>query len=127
MLRSLVWPRFASLLKLMLRNTPASLSLLASSMASRAWSMISPMLSAFTPPSISRRMSLPVLLIIARTARVCATVSYPPIVTVPESAGNRVDAMPTVVVLPEPFGPSRAVTLPAGISRSMPSRTRCPS
>ena len=30
----------------------------------------------------------------------------------------------TVVVLPDPFGPSSANTLPAGISRSMPSSTR---
>jgi hypothetical protein len=36
---------------------------------------------------------------------------------------HSVDRIFTVVVLPDPFGPSSAYTVPVGTSRSIPSRT----
>jgi hypothetical protein len=42
---------------------------------------------------------------------------------VPASAGINVERIRTVVVLPAPFGPSRAKTSPVLMVRSTPSRT----
>ena len=49
--------------------------------------------------------------------------SWPPTATSPASGVSRVVRMWTAVVLPAPFGPSSANTVPAGTSRSIPSRT----
>jgi len=52
-----------------------------------------------------------------------AAMSCPATCTVPPSAFTSVVSTLTVVVFPAPFGPSREKTVPAGTSRSMPSRT----
>ncbi len=71
----------------------------------------------------SRAANWPVTPIAARTRSGAAATSCPATSARPPSAGTSVERMLTVVVLPAPFGPSRAKTEPAGMRRSMPSRT----
>jgi hypothetical protein len=65
----------------------------------------------------------PVTPIAARTASGSRAGSWPATRALPPSAATRVERMLTTVVLPAPFGPSRAKIEPAGTSRSMPSST----
>ncbi len=58
-----------------------------------------------------------------RTSSASRTTSYPPTDALPSSGRRSVLRMWTTVVLPAPFGPSSANTVPVGTSRSMPSRT----
>ncbi len=71
----------------------------------------------------SRAANCPVTPIADRTPSGSAARSWPAIWAWPASAPTRVERISTVVVLPAPFGPSRANTVPAGMVRSMPSRT----
>ena len=66
----------------------------------------------------------PLAPIIRRIVCGSSSTSTPSIVAVPESGRMRVVSTFTVVVLPAPFGPSSAVTVPCGTSRSSPSRAR---
>ncbi len=50
--------------------------------------------------------------------------SWPATLAVPESGRTKVAKMRTIVVLPAPFGPSRAKTDPASMARSTSSSTR---
>lgn len=75
--------------------------------------------------SSSTAVICPVTPIDARTASGARATSWPATRTVPASAASRVDRTPTVVVLPEPLGPSSAVIVPAGTTRSTPSSTSC--
>jgi len=59
----------------------------------------------------------------ACTALASVAMSCPATRTVPPSAFTSVVSTFTVVVFPAPFGPGREKTVPAGTSRSMPSRT----
>jgi hypothetical protein len=56
-----------------------------------------------------------------RTWAACLTTSSPPTVARPASGRSEVARMDTVVVLPDPFGPSRPSTDPAGTARLSPS------
>ena len=55
----------------------------------------------------------------------CATTSMPPTHASPEVGITRVVSMPTVVVLPAPFGPSSPKTSPLCTERSSDSTTAC--
>ncbi len=57
-----------------------------------------------------------------RTSVPWVRTSKPATVAWPSSAAVRVVRIRTAVVLPAPFGPRTAVTVPVGTSRSMPSR-----
>src|SRR5215207_881753 len=59
-----------------------------------------------------------------RTAPACATTSKPATRARPASGASSVARIRTVVVLPAPFGPSSASTLPVASSRSTPSSAR---
>src|SRR4029450_10196586 len=59
-----------------------------------------------------------------RTARASVTTSKPATRARPASGASSVARIRTMVVLPAPFGPSSASTLPAGSSRSTPSSAR---
>src|SRR5580700_1778136 len=65
----------------------------------------------------------PVTPMAARTESASRPTSWPATLTSPASAGMRVDRMFTAVVLPAPFGPSRAKIVPSWTVRSMPSST----
>jgi len=56
-----------------------------------------------------------------RTLSGCLMASMPDTVSAPLSGRNNVATARTNVVLPAPFGPSTAVTLPAGATRSRPA------
>ncbi len=71
----------------------------------------------------STAANCPVTPMTVRTALGSVATSCPATRTVPPSALINVVSTFTVVVLPAPFGPSREKTVPAGTSRSMPSRT----
>ena len=73
--------------------------------------------------SSSTAANWPVTPIAARTALVSVATSWPATRTVPPSAFINVVSTLIAVVLPAPFGPSRAKIVPAATSRSMPSRT----
>ena len=63
------------------------------------------------------------------TSRLCGGVlvtSSPPTSTVPEVGSLKPAIIRSVVVLPQPEGPSREKNSPAATSRSMPSTTRVP-
>jgi DNA-binding SARP family transcriptional activator len=77
------------------------------------------------PGPALRTAHRPVTPMAARTASGSAATSCPPTVTVPASAVISVDRICTAVVLPAPFGPSSEKIVPAGMCRSMPSRTTC--
>jgi hypothetical protein len=66
----------------------------------------------------------PVRLMLRRTWPRSRTTSNPATVAWPASGVVRVARMRTVVVLPAPFGPSRANTLPLRTRRLIPFRTR---
>ena len=57
-----------------------------------------------------------------RTAAASASTSRPQTVACPASGRSEVDKMETAVVLPDPFGPSRPSTDPAGTWKLRPSR-----
>src|SRR5215471_11009118 len=57
----------------------------------------------------------------ARTLSAFRTTSKPSTLAWPASGCRMVERIRTTVVLPAPFGPSRASTLPASTARSMPS------
>ena len=59
---------------------------------------------------------------IGRTRSGCAMTSIPSITAEPESGVTRVVSTFTAVVLPAPFGPRSAVTVPCGTAKSRPSR-----
>ena len=65
----------------------------------------------------------PVRLIRRRTWERSRRTSKPATRARPASASVSVARMRTVVVLPAPFGPSRANTLPRGMLRSTPAST----
>lgn len=71
----------------------------------------------------SSAANCPVTPIAARTPSGAVATSWPATWACPLSAEMSVDRICTVVVLPAPFGPSSANTVPDGIRRSMPSRT----
>src|SRR5215471_17684511 len=72
---------------------------------------------------LSTAENWPVTPMAARTESASAATSWPATCTSPPSARIRVDKMCTVVVLPAPFGPSRAKIVPCRTVRSMPSST----
>jgi hypothetical protein len=72
---------------------------------------------------LSTAENCPVTPIAARTASGSAAGSAPATVICPPSGRISVERICTAVVLPAPFGPSRANTVPAGTCRSMPSST----
>src|SRR6185437_8987241 len=55
------------------------------------------------------------------TRRVGSDTTWPPISMTPASARSSPAISRSVVVLPQPDGPSRVTSLPSGMSRSMPS------
>ena len=57
-----------------------------------------------------------------RTWTASDTTSYPQTLACPPSGFSSVDRMRTIVVLPAPFGPSRASTRPASAEMSTPAR-----
>ena len=61
-----------------------------------------------------------------RTWPGCRSTSSPATAARPPSGLDRVVRIRTVVVLPAPFGPSRAKTLPAATEKLSPSRARTP-
>ncbi|GHB55672.1 hypothetical protein GCM10010306_056980 [Streptomyces umbrinus] len=79
----------------------------------------------FSSPVIrpSTAENWPVTPIAARTPSGDVVMSWPATWAWPPSAEMSVDRIFTAVVLPAPFGPSRAKTDPVGMRRSMPSRT----
>src|SRR5262249_42473159 len=64
----------------------------------------------------------PVNPMVWRTLRGSRATSKPATVAVPASARNKVARMRTAVVLPAPFGPSIAKTVPSRALRSIPAR-----
>ncbi|CAM5307731.1 hypothetical protein SVIOM342S_03211 [Streptomyces violaceorubidus] len=60
------------------------------------------------------------------TARDARGMGRPRTRTLPEVGSIRPISMRMVVVLPEPFGPRKPKTLPAGTVRSRPSTASCP-
>src|SRR4051794_30160729 len=79
----------------------------------------------FSSPVISPSTAenCPVTPTAARTPSGDVATSWPATWACPPSAVTSVERIFTAVVLPAPFGPSSANTDPAGIRRSMPSRT----
>ncbi len=73
--------------------------------------------------SVSTAANWPVRPICAQISARSVRGSSPATSTSPASCCDNVDRIFTVVVFPEPLGPSRANTVPAGTSRSIPSRT----
>ena len=73
----------------------------------------------------STAVTWPVSAIEWRTRSGSRATSNPATSASPASAEIKVEMMWIAVVLPAPFGPSRANTEPAGTSRSIPSRTTC--
>ena len=57
-----------------------------------------------------------------RTSLGSSLTSKPATTASPSSASARVVRMRTAVVLPAPLGPSTAVTVPVGTSKSIPAR-----
>ena len=99
----------------------ASISSRARSRASRRPSRNRrPIISRFSEPvcSPSTAADWPVRLIWRRTASGAVRTSYPATIAVPRSGASSVDRILTSVVLPAPFGPSSAWTVPGGTSRS---------
>ena len=74
---------------------------------------------------LSTAENWPVTPIRARTASGSSARSWPATWIQPASAPISVERICTIVVLPAPFGPSSANTLPSATSRSTPSSTTC--
>ena len=70
--------------------------------------------------SSSTDANWPVSAISWRTCTASVTTSYPQIRACPASAFSKVASTRTAVVLPAPFGPSRARTVPGPAARSTP-------
>ncbi len=82
-----------------------------------------PIIIRFSVPvsSSSTEANWPVSAISWRTCTASVSTSYPQILACPASGFSRVASTRTAVVLPAPFGPSRARTLPRSAARSTPA------
>jgi hypothetical protein len=76
---------------------------------------------------LSTAADCPVRPIVRRTEPGCCTTSCPSTVAVPPSGDTRVDRMLMSVVLPAPFGPSRAKIVPRSTVRSSDASTGVPA
>ena len=81
-----------------------------------------PIISRFSRPvsTSSTAANCPAVPMQRRTAIGSSTTSNPATRAFPPSGGINVERMRTRVVLPAPFGPSSASTLPSSTSRSIP-------